>query len=198
MKKYILILSATLLTFSACTKNDPVPEVDQEELSSASLIFTPVEKIDTDGIISYVPIIGEDADTLKFIGKQLQVAPGSHLHLHVGETYKLELKTTDFNGNASEQSFVNRADTHQAFLLNAPEGTLDFVYGDDNVGVTAYITVKKEAKEVLRYVMRHLNKGVKANIKASDWSNLNFTNFTGANDLDLKFEVHFIDEDHGH
>lgn len=44
MNKYIFILFIALSTLTACSKNDPTPEIDQEELGSATLIFTPVTK----------------------------------------------------------------------------------------------------------------------------------------------------------
>ncbi len=200
MNKYIFILFIALSTLTACSKNDPTPEIDQEELGSATLIFTPVTKnVASNGTITYTPIAGEAAQELKFTGSPLLPAVGAHLHIHVGETYKMELKSTDFAGRESQQTFVQRADTHQAFLLNAPETSLEFVYGDDQVGVTAYITVLEETDYfTMRYIMRHLNPGVKSKIKASDWNNVNYNQFTGGTDLDLKFEAHFTGEEDAH
>jgi len=132
---------------------------------------------------------------------------GTHLHLEEGKSYRLQLKATDFAGRETQQTFVQRADIHQAFILGASADVLTYEYADKdaagksvNVGVTGYLTVLKESETfVLRYVMRHLNPGVKANIKASDWNNVNFAQFTGANDLDLKVEVHLVGEDgHGY
>lgn len=199
MKKYIFTLFIALATLSSCSKNDPIPEVDQEELGAATIKFTAVNRIDNNGAISYVPIQDEEAQEVKFSGYPLLAPVGFHLHLHVGETYKMELKTVDFAQRESQQTFLQKAENHQAFLLNSPENSLDFVYGDNQVGVTAYITVLEETSSFnLRYIMRHLNNGVKARIKASDWNNTNYTQFTGANDLDLKFEVHFTKEHHDH
>ena len=200
MKKYLILLTAFVLTLSSCTKDDPIAEVDQEELSTATLTFTPVERINNNGEITYKTIEGENAESIKFEGKQLLPPTDAHLHLHVGETYKMELKTTDFAGRPSENTFLSRADTHQAFLLGTPTGAIDFVYGDDNVGVTAYITVLKQGEtSIFNYILRHLNKGVKDRIKASDWNNVNYSQFTGDNDLNLKFSVHLVDHSHeGH
>lgn len=199
MKKYLFTLFIAVATLSSCSKNDPIPEVDQEELGTAKLTFTPVEVVEVNGNTTYTIIEGEESEEILFTGKQLLPPVGSHIHLHVGETYKMQLETTDFAGRSSEDTFVQRADVHQAFLLNAPIGSLEFVYGDDQVGVTAYITVlKEESSFPLRYVMRHLNNGVKSRIKPSDWNNPNFTQYTGANDLDLKFEAHFVTEAHSY
>ncbi|MCA5004759.1 hypothetical protein [Sphingobacterium bovistauri] len=199
MKNYILLALISIFTFSSCTKDDPTQELDQEQLNSATLIFTPVVKETKDGKATYTPMQGEEAHSIKFEAPTYLPPVGTHLHLHVGHTYKLELKTTDFAGRASEQTFLNRPENHQAFLLGAENTELDFVYADEtNVGITAYITVKQEASVVLNYVMRHLRPNVKKNITAEDWNNTEYTKFTGDNDLDLKFEVHFVDEDHGH
>ncbi|MGN0002921.1 MAG: hypothetical protein ACI35V_05750 [Sphingobacterium composti] len=200
MKNYILLALISVFTFTSCKKDDPVQEVDQEQLSTAKLIFTPVEKETKDGKTVYTPILDEEIHTINFEGPNYLPEVGAHLHLHVGETYKLELKTTDFAGRASEMTFLSRHENHQAFLIGADDTVLDFDYGDENnVGITAYITLKK-AKDsfVLNYVMRHLRPNVKQNIKATDWNNANYTQFTGDNDLDLKFEAHFVEEEHEH
>lgn len=195
MNKYILTLFLAVATLTSCTKDDPTPEVDQEELGSASLTFTAVNKVDNNGTITYTPIVGEAANEIKFTGATLLPPVGAHLHLHVGETYKMELKSYDFAGRESQETFLQRADTHQAFLLGAPAQSMEFVYGDNQVGVTAYITILEKTESItLRYIMRHLNAGVKARITAADWNNTNFTQFTGANDLDLKFEAHLTEE----
>jgi len=197
MKKLLFVL--TLFALTSCSKNEPTLEIDQEELGTATLIFTPVEEHDHDGHTHYDPIAGENPEVVKFTGSQLLPEVGAHVHLEVGHTYKLELKTTDFAGRESQQSFLNRADTHQAFLLGSPENTIEFTYADDQVGVTAYIKVlKSSSTSTWQYIMRHLNNGVKQNIKASDWNNANYTKFTGSNDLNLKFEVHLVENEHNH
>ncbi len=199
MKKYISILFIAAIITSSCSKNKPTIEVDQEELSAASLVFTPVEVVDNNGSISYVAIEGAVASEIEFKGNPLLPNVGAHIDLHVGETYKMELKSFDFAGRASQQTFVERAESHQAFLVDAPVNSVDFVYNDNQVGVTAYITIKKETSPFTwRYAMRHLNNGVKNRIQASDWNNVNFLQFTGANDLDLKFQAHFVTEHEAH
>lgn len=198
MKNYILLALISVFTFSACTKEDPVPEVDQEQLSTATLIFTPVEKKVINGKTFYTPIAGEEISSIKFEGPSYRPEVGAHLHLHVGETYKLELKTTDFYGRESQQTFLNRPDNHQAFLLGADDNVLDFEYGDENnVGITAYITVKKASNTLeLNYIMRHLSSNAKQQLKASDWNNSSIK--LGEIDLDLRFEAHLVEDDHEH
>lgn len=198
MKKNIFLLLLFLFSImAACTKDSPTPEIDQEELGAANLIFTPVVKNGEQN--SYIPIPNEEVVTLSFKGNPLLPPVGEHIHLTTGMTYKMELVSFDFAGREVQHTFIQRADTHQAFLLNAPVNSLSLEYGDDQVGVTSYITIKEDMEvTLLRFVMRHLNTGVKSRIKASDWNNKDYDQYTGANDLDLKFEAHFSSEEHAH
>lgn len=177
MKKYLFALFIAVITLSSCSKDDPTPEIDQEEVGKAVLTFTPVEKVNG----TYKPIADETPESIEFTGTQMLPPVDAHLHLHVGETYKMELKSFDFAGRESQNTFLNRHETHQAFLLGTAANTVSFEYGDDNnVGVTAYITINEEAAtSTWRYIMRHLNPGVKNQIQSADWNNTNFTQFTG-------------------
>jgi len=209
IKLTILAISMLFLAPS-CSKDDPTPETDQEEVGTAKLVFTEVEREAHGDHYHYNPIPGTEPTEVLFEGDRLLPKEGTHLHLHVGKTYKLELVATDFAGRETQHTFVDRHDIHQAFILKNPttslNGTLEYVYADRdadnarvNVGVTGYLTVVDEAETfVLRYVMRHLNPNVKNNITPADWSSPNFTQFTGANDLDLKVEIHLVHHDHDH
>ncbi|NGM64257.1 hypothetical protein [Sphingobacterium sp. SGR-19] len=204
----LFILAISILFFApSCSKDDPIPEEDQEEVGIATLVFTEVKRELHEGHYHYHDIEGAETISVKFEGKDLAPPVNAHLHLKVDKSYRLELKSTDFLGRESQQTFVDRAETHQAFILGDETGSLEYEYADQdangktvNVGVTGYLTVRKEADIfVLRYVLRHLNPGVKENIKASDWNNKDFTKFTGANDLDLEVPVHLVHEgDHDH
>lgn len=208
MKKFILGLftCSIILTNFSCSKDDPIAEVDQEEIGGATLVFTPVQAIDQDGQVNYEDVEGAEEIKIVFDGATLLPPVGEHYHLEVGESYRVHLLATDFAGRPTEQTFVSRADQHQAFILGAPTGTLDYKYADVdangntvNVGVTGYLTVLEHADTfALRYVMRHLNPGVKEGIRAQDWNNEDYTKFTGDNDLDLKFEIHLTEDGHGH
>lgn len=208
MKKLniLTILSFVLFVASSCSKNDPVPEIDQEEVGSAKLVFTEVEREAHGDHYHYNAIKDPKIESVTFSGSNMAPAVGAHLHLEVGKTYRLNLIATDFMGRETQETFVQRADVHQAFLLGAPEGALTYVYAERdenkkalNVGVTGYVTVEKESGSfVFRYIMRHLNTGVKSRITAADWNNNNFSQFTGANDLDLKVELHLVAEAHTH
>lgn len=207
----LFIITISVIFFaSSCSKDDPTPELDQEEVGTAKLVFTEVTREEHDDHYHYNDVENPHVEEVSFEGGGMLPPVDAHLHLYVGKTYKLTLSTTDFAGRESQQTFINRADIHQAFILSNPtqslEGTMEYVYADRdsdenrvNVGVTGYLTIVEETDAfVLRYVMRHLNPGVKENVTATDWSNPAFTQFTGANDLDLKVEVHLVEQDHGH
>ncbi len=208
MKKFILglVTCSIILVSSSCSKDDPIAEIDQEEVGGASLVFTEVLANNQGGQVTYEDI--ENAEEIKvvFEGSTLLPPVGEHYHLEVGKSYRVSLFATDFAGRPTQQTFVSRAEQHQAFILGAPAGTLNYEYADldangekVNVGVTGYLTVLEHADTfTLRYIMRHLNIGVKDAITAKDWNNEDFTKFTGDNDLDLKLEVHLTGEDHGH
>ncbi|TYR36566.1 hypothetical protein FXV77_08665 [Sphingobacterium phlebotomi] len=208
----LFIIAISVLFFApSCSKDDPTPEEDQEEVGTAKLVFTEVEREEHGDHFHYNDIDNPEVVEAIFEGENMLPKEGTHLHLDIGKTYRLELFATDFAGRETQQTFIDRHDIHQAFILKNPteslDGVLEYVYADRdadnnrvNVGVTGYLTVVEEANTfVLRYVLRHLNPGVKENITAADWSNSNFTQFSGANDLDLKVEVHLVDEhDHDH
>ena len=194
----VAFLSVGVLTFaSSCSKDDPVPEIPQEEIGSATLTFTEVEwngdqaqDLDNPEVVSVT--FGQDG-----------LPPvGTHLHLDVGKTYRMTLTTTDFAGReGAEQEFLDESDVHQLFFLGAPEGVLDYQYADPDgkrVGVTGYLHVLQPSSFVFNVILRHLNEGVKSSITDADWNNSSYTKFSGENDLDLKVEVHVVDGDHDH
>ena len=195
------LLSVGLLTFAAsCSKDDPVPEIPQEEVGSATLTFTEVEwngneaqDVDNPEVVSVT--FGQD-------GLPADGSP-SHVHLDVGKTYRMTVAATDFAGReGAEQEFLDDAGIHQLFFLGAPEGVLDYQYADPDgkrVGVTGYLHILQPSESfIFNVVLRHLNEGVKSSITDADWNNPDYTKFSGENDLDLKVEVHVVDGDHDH
>ncbi|WDF70321.1 hypothetical protein PQ465_08060 [Sphingobacterium oryzagri] len=209
MKKFNLaIIALSMIIFAtSCSKDDPTPEIDQEEVGVAKLIFTEVEREEDGDHAHYHDINNPETSEITFSGANMLPPVGEHLHLEVGKSYRLQLVATDFAGRETQQTFISRADIHQAFILGAPANALSYEYADVdasgasvNVGVTGYLTVNATANTfTLNYILRHLNDGVKANITAADWNNANYTQFTGANDLDLKVSVHLVNEgDHDH
>ena len=186
-----------LVFFSACSKDDPAPEIPQEEVGKTTLTFVEVDWHDNhaDDVENPETIIVEFDEGLPPVG--------THLHLDAGKTYRLSLKAYDFANREIQQEFVNDADVHQVFILGAPDGVLDYDYGDADgarVGVTGYLHVLKPSDGfVFNFILRHLNEGVKSSITADDWNNPEYTKFTGENDLDLKVDLHPVEGGHdGH
>ncbi|QHS61200.1 hypothetical protein GWR21_16825 [Chitinophaga agri] len=196
LHSYLLlgIISFGIMTFSSCSKEDPVPEKDQEEVGKTSLLLQEVEW-DGDFSTGHAHAIdGAAIDTIQF-DEQGNAPAGFHLHLHTGRSYKMTLIARDYAGREIQQTFLDRADIHQAVILGAPDGVMDYTYGDDQVGVTGYLHIVKSASTfTLQYLMRHLNPGVKAQVTPDDWNNANYqTKLAGATDLDLKFELHPVE-----
>ncbi|TJZ62839.1 hypothetical protein FAZ15_00575 [Sphingobacterium olei] len=206
MKKIYLILIAFPLLFQACSKDDPTPEVDQEEVSGLTLTFTEVEGEAHDDHYDYSEITDPEVESISFSGTNLLPPEGAHMHLEVGKSYRFNIKMLDFAGRETQQTFIDRDDIHFAFILGAPAESLHVQYADvktdgtkAKVGVQGYFTVLKASSSfTANYIMRHLNPGVKTNIDTkTDWSNTDYKKFTGANDIDVKFELHFV-EGHDH
>lgn len=204
-----LILTAFIaLTLNACKKDSPTPEVPEEEIGKAELTFLEVEREVHGDHYDYNEIAGATPLTVAFDASGL--APvGTHAHLTEGKTYKVTLKSFDFAGREMQTEFVEKHDMHQAFILGAPAGVLTYAYADRdkdnkkvNVGVTGYLTANEHTATgfTFRYVLRHLNPGAKASITAENWNDIDFASkFAGANDLDLKFELHVVgDGGHDH
>ncbi len=203
----VILFALIALTFNAC-KKDPKPEVPEEEIGKTELTFLEVEREAHGDHFHYNAIPDAKPLVIAFDSKGLPPV-GTHAHLIEGKTYKLSLKSYDFANREMQQEFVDKHDIHQVFILGAPVGTLTYVYADRdkenkkvNIGVTGYLTVDEHTEKgfTFRYVLRHLNPGVKAGITAENWNDENFaTKFSGANDLDLKFDFHPVEGDeHDH
>lgn len=204
MKKILFTLLILPFLFQACTKDDPVPEIDQEEVRGLKLTFTEVQAEAHDDHYHYIDIENAEVETMEFSGTNLIPPVGAHIHLEVGKSYRFNVTMKDAHGRETQQSFVDRDDIHYAFILGAPAGSLHVQYADVKtdqtkvkVGVTGYFTVLATTTTFdMNYIMRHLNPGVKANINTkADWSNTDYRKFTGANDVDIKFEMHFVEDD---
>lgn len=190
-----LLLSAFFALIISCSKDDPQPEIPQEEVGSVKLTFVEVEwhGNHADEI--------ENPETIEVEFNDQGLPPvGTHLHLDAGKTYRLSLTAYDFAGREVQQEFLNDAHVHQVFILGAAAGVLDYDYGDaDNlrVGVTGYLHVLQASDRfVFNFILRHLNDGVKSGITADDWNNPTYTKFSGENDLDLKVDIHPVDGGH--
>lgn len=149
-----------------------------------------------------------------------------HLHLEADAVYKMELKAWDYTGKEVQNQFIEnkvKADQYKAFLVGGKlilnkdsqneSGAIfqprETTYADgtavtgqyETTGILSYFTVGHDNEgptKALTYVMRKLEKDVKAKITRSDWNHSDYaTKFSGKDVLNLKFEIH-IEAGHGH
>lgn len=202
---YIASAIIALITLNSCSKDDPIPVIDQEEVGSARLVFTEVEVEAHGDHFHYNDFAGAEKDSINFEGEKFLPPVGAHMDLEVGKTYRFQLRVFDFAGRQSQKTFIEREDQHFAFWLNAPADAVKIIYADKKedgtrvkVGTVGYISVLKATNSFnWRYIMRHLNPGVKTSIDvAKDIQNKEFTKFGGANDIDLQFNMHLVAEHH--
>ena len=192
MTKMYRLLSATLvagviLTFNACKKDDPEPEVPQEEFKSVVFNFIELE--------AHGDHYHTTTDTVKIIFGADGNSTESHYDLHANATYRLKIVAYDFAGREMQNELIEEADEHQLFITGAQEGVLDYVYEDDKVGVTGRLSTLKPSNGsmTLTAVLRH---GLdKSKTTANDWDNPNHASFGGSADFTLKFPLHVVEGD---
>src|SRR5690606_8136884 len=171
MKKFkslSLIALALLVTvgFSACSKDDPIPEVDQEEYNAIELVLKKGSLTDN----AFVP---SDAKETKITFTKDGVPTPHHAHIEEGAVYRMEINLFH-NGQSINQEILASADEHQFFFLGAPSGLLNYQYEDENVGLKGILQVVGTSGEAFDFnlVLRHgLNKNHSA---AQQWNNLNY------------------------
>ncbi|WP_207425112.1 hypothetical protein [Pedobacter sp. SYSU D00535] len=184
------LAAALVLSFNACKKDDPEPEVPQEEFKSVVFNFIELE--------AHGDHYHETHDTVQVIFGQDGNATKSHYDLHADAVYRLKIVAYDFAGREMQDEFVEEADEHQLFITGAQEGVLDYVYEDANVGVTGRLSTLKPSNGsmTLTAVLRH---GLdKSKTTAADWDDANHARFGGSADFTLKFPLHVVEGDHDH
>lgn len=188
-KMSLVLATGAVLTFSACSKDDPEPEVPQEEFKSVVFNFIELE--------SHGDHFDQTTDTVKIIFGQDGNATKSHYDLHADAIYRLKVVAYDFAGREMQNEFVEEANEHQMFITGAQEGVLDYAYEDDKVGVTGRLSTLKPSNGsmTLTAVLRH---GLdKSKTTAASWNDVNHARFGGSADFTLKFPLHVIEgEDH--
>lgn len=214
LKIYSLIafISVGAMTFSSCSKDDPEPEVDQEEISNARIVFTEVERELHGDHYDYDVVEGGFTAAINF--DENFVPDEDHFDLEEGKTYRMEIVTYNFQGQEAQQVYVDRADIHQAgvfgFTGNNENNRFDlteymeFAYGDTGnarVGITSYITVTEHSESFnFQYRLFHLQSGAKESLTADDWNDFSKLSNAGSTDISLTFPMHFVhgDDDHDH
>lgn len=224
----IASMAAAVLFVSSCKKDEETNVVKEGIERSAIILTevtgTAIEA-HGDHFHGLTELTSGTPTVIKFDENGLATANG-HLHLEADAVYKLELKAWDYTGKEVQNQFIENkatADQFKAFLVggnlvlnkdsqresgaifqpreaNYADGTA--VTGQyETTGILTYLTVGHDNEgptKTLTYVMRKLEKDVKAKITRSDWNHSDYaTKFAGQDVLKLKFEIH-VEEGHSH
>lgn len=211
---FLVFLTIGTLVISSCSKDDPQPEIDQEEVSNAKITFTEVERELHDDHYHYHEVPNGFQETITFDGNF--VPSTEHFDLEEGKTYKMEVVTYNFQGQESQQIYIDRADIHQAGIFGFTgnnennrfdlKENMELAYGDANgarVGITSYITVTEHSETAFNFQYRifHLQEGAKSDLAVADWNDFSKLSNAGSTDLSLTIPMHFVhegDDDHDH
>ncbi|GAB3666496.1 hypothetical protein GCM10028791_42320 [Echinicola sediminis] len=192
-----LLLSVTL-SFLSCSKDDPVPELDQEVITEVTLSFT---EVDDNG-----NTLGA---SLEFEARAEEgIALGGNLDIDVitglesGKRYLMEVSA--YNGIAEEditEEIEEEADEHQFYYLGSAfvgnSSFMTYTYDDEDengnpIGLKGLVTVDESLSSntgQIRVILRHdLDKDYEG-ADQPHWEN--FVQAGGESDLDITFNVTF-------
>lgn len=224
----IALMGAAVLFVSSCKKDNDTPAVkegiERAEIILTEMSGAAIEA-HGDHFHGLTDLTGSTPIVIKFNEKGNATANG-HLHLEADAVYKMELKAWDYTGKEVQNQFIENkavADQYKAFLLGGnlilnkdsqhESGAIfqprEATYVDgtavtgqyETTGVLTYLTIGHDNEgptKELTYVMRKLEKDVKAKITRSDWNHTDYAaKFAGQDVLKLKFEIH-VEEGHDH
>lgn len=188
MKKKQLISIAAIaifliVSFASCSKNDPVPEVDQEEYNSVQLVFE-------HGTYANNVFTPSNEETVVNFTKNGNPTPES-INLTEGESYRMKINIL-LDDESINQEIIDEADEHQFFFLGSPDGVFDYKYEDDQVGLTGILSTLKSTNETFDFqiLLRHaLNKDHAA---AQAWNSKTYVEAGGADDLNIKLKIQVL------
>lgn len=188
MKKNQLVSIAAiaivlLVSFTSCSKNDPVPELDQEEYNSVQLTFE-------HGTYANNVFTPSDEETVINFTKNGTPTPAAII-LTEGESYRMKINIL-LDDESINQEIIDEADEHQFFFLGSPEGVFDYKYEDDQVGLTGILSALKQTSAPFDFqiLLRHaLNKDHTA---AQSWNNAQYVEAGGADDLNIKLKIQVL------
>jgi len=196
MKKNQLLSIAAIailliVSITSCSKNDPVPELDQEEYNAVQIVLQHGELVNDEFVAS-------QEETIINFTKEGVPTP-KHVHITEGESYRMKINLL-YNGENINQEVIDEADAHQFFFLGAPDGVFDYKYEDDNIGLQGILSVLDHADSAFDFniILRHgLNKNHAA---AQTWNSKTYVQAGGADDLNIKVELHVTatDGEHDH
>ena len=185
----LALFTVVALGFTACKKDNPVPEEDQEEFDGTTITFTA-------GHFHGTEFHSEgDPFTVSFTSNNAGATPAS-INLEEGESYLMEISIFRKGVDISDE--FDAAD-HQFFFTGAPAAVLDYEYKDANLGLKGLLTVKSMASGGfdLNVVLRHgLNK---QHTSAQAWNSTNYAQAGGTDDFNRTFKIFTVEGDgHSH
>lgn len=186
---FIALALLFIVGFSACSKDDPIPEIDQEEYNAIELILRKGTQTENGFVLS-------DEKEIKIAFTKEGVPSPHHVHIDQGAAYRMEVNLFH-NGNNINQEIMDSAEEHQFFFLGAPSDLLNYEYEDNKVGLKGILEVVGTSGDAFDFniVLRHgLNKNHSA---AQQWNNLNYAQAGGADDVNVKVEFHVSSAPHG-
>lgn len=189
------------LTFTACEKDDPVPEVPLETYDGLTIRFTEVEMHG-----DHHHAVEDPATTeVRFIYENGEVVidGNEHIHLNAELTYLTEITIWD-DGEEINGEF--QPELHQFFFTGAPDEVLDYSYIDKDkdgkgVGFKGYLTVLKKTDVGFDFkvaLIHFSGAGVKPAINWNDPDYANKIAGAGHHDFEGTFELHPVQSDHDH
>lgn len=174
----IALILSIVVAFASCKKNDPIPEDDQEEFDNVKIVFTNLDD-------------PSDVSTINFdkAGKPDK----SHFHLLKSEKYKMEL-TLFHNGENINHEFIDEIDEHKFFFLAPADAVANYVYQDNDLGLTGEITFGNvDTAFELTILMRH---GLdKSHPSAKAWNSSDYQKAGGVDDLKIILPIHLVTSD---
>ncbi|WP_200977261.1 hypothetical protein [Echinicola sp. 20G] len=192
------LLFATSITLVSCSKDDPVPELDQEVITEVTLTFT---EIDNSGASMGTSLeYGASSDEGIALGGSLQIDDIDGLES--GKRYLMEISA--YNGIADEditEEIEEEADEHQFFFLgSAFTGSTSFMtytYDDvdennNPIGLVGQVTVDETLLSntgQIRVILRHALDKDYEGAENPHWAD--YAQAGGESDLDITFDVTF-------
>lgn len=211
MTKKNQLLALAFILFStffmaSCSKDDPQPEIEQEEPDSASLIFT---KLDANGNETQTKVT-VDFDELSHDHDHAHASTATvsaeeeghdhdhaHIHLDPNSTYRLNIEMYR-DGQLINDEFIKAANEHQFFFFakdeegKAVSNFINYVYEDKDqnnhpIGLKGKFSTFGAGTADIQVVLSH---GLdKSKVPAGVYNYENYS-LIGDTDMDQTFELH--------
>src|SRR5690554_6649842 len=148
----ITLLMPLALLMTACEKDDPVPEIDQEVITEITLLFTELNDAGTPINGSSFEVVARDAEGIT-LGSSPEI--GAINSLEAGKNYQLEISL--YNDIADEditEEVYEAGEEHQLYFLGSSfvgdNAFLTYAYNDTDadgkpIGLTGQVSVNEAA-----------------------------------------------------